>query len=422
MLHNDLSSRNAGVQDLKVLKVAERMARLRASQKAEKKSGGGSSEVATIDPHGRRAARAYLDALTGGKWGPIIKTETLSLLTVDSEIFLPTIQRLLICEKPWTVAVGPKGVEFMGLPVIPRMHTMKMDFRNEWGAGFEVFGESEGLVRFADLRVLTVDLYAPDAGNRDAVLSMVRNLQGLVDILERRQKLKGDKEPLMTLRVHLNVAEKDRKPGDYAKYSLMVKGGPRPRRWEVESSYFSSCAWFDRLWDEDVGQYRQVPSTCFFTGTWTIDLVTIPFRRLRNVSNVQLILPPSLNLWPHVRAFKEQFETELRGSTPIDLERELKLQTFHDALDDHAYDRFKKMHKDPAVYNSILYGIRQPDQMLDMYSSIGNIKIDTSFHLPHGLEADERGRLTQAEKYFGERWQTSLAAVNGLYVRGSMSS
>jgi hypothetical protein len=287
------------------------------------------------DPNSRRSKLEYMENLTGRRGAYAVHTEAASLLTVDSGIFFPVMQALLIRERPWHIGVGPKGVEFLSLPRIERMDTMRDEFKDNWNTGFEVFDESPGLMRFVMLQNLVFDIWAPPSGARDVILKMVKNMQFLVDILRNRQALEDNKEPLVKLTVNLRPPVKDR-AGDY----FLMDASITPQRGSRRRVFALDSAWFNMRRDMTTGEIAGYdPLMCLFNDTMTIDIVTLPFRRLRNINRVTLNLPPELADNEQCLTFKAAFEAELSGTPQVDMARDLKLQSFIDALDDLDYKR-----------------------------------------------------------------------------------
>jgi hypothetical protein len=173
------------------------------------------------------------------------------------------------------------------------------------------------------MRNITFDIFAPKHGDRSAVLHMVRNIQFLASMLENISRKKNNHEPLLTLIINLY--------------------GPIPSESDcflantASAPILSSCAWYNMNWDASSMLYKFTSATCLFKDTLAMVIAALPFRCLHSITDMELNLPDKLSTDTAALAFKTGFEADLRSTTPVDRSRELKLDSFMDALEHCEY-------------------------------------------------------------------------------------
>jgi hypothetical protein len=425
---------------VKVQRMVDRINRARAMKEkaeaakrrelAERMPNGGPSSKC-LDPHATQAGLDFFNTVIGDR-APFnittaadgslnivtneeatseAQTAALNLLLVDSEIFLPTLQAILYNDPPWSVSILPKGVDFMGLPLIPRMHTLKEDFTLAWKAGFEVFDSTPGLLRFGNLRNLTFNIWAPGRGRRDDLLHMTRNIQFLAKLIQDNQNAKGNLEPLYSLTINLCDPFEDR-AGDYSLINANIDNLhiTRDRNWLILS------AWSKPIESSNNSEIKgYTPAEALMNGTMAIYLVTLPFRRLRNITNVTVNLPQELRGHERAEAFKTGFEAELKGSDDLDLSDELKLETFFDRQDEMDYDRKINEMKQPGYE----CGSAQNDPALDWYyrnkrNAVNYSDQDFWMNPDNDVDVGSRSRDTTL---FNEYWDQGIVSVSALMRR-----
>jgi hypothetical protein len=335
------------------------------------------------------------------------KTKPLDLLLVDSAMFLPNVQAMLYRDPPWSINIMPDGVDFMGLPLIPRMHTLREDFTLAWQAGFEVFDSTLGLVRFGTFRNLTFNIWAPSGDIRNYLLRMTRNVQFLATLIQENQNAEDAVDHLYSLTINLCQPFESR-IHDYSPVNTEVNNLHVVR----DRNGAPISAWSKPIPSTTTKQVKDYyPAEALFAGTMAIDLVTLPLRRLRRINNVVLNLPPELRGHQRAKAFKAELEAELHGGdVPVDLSRERMLEGFFDHLDEMDYQRKIKEMKRP--------GYKQEHGMTWYYENTHNMAdfSDQMFWMNPDNEADVGARSDDTVA-FNAYWEQAILTVSDLMNR-----
>jgi hypothetical protein len=283
-------------------------------------------------PSSRRSNLNYYQEFGIGKSQELPITESSSLLTVDSQIFFPIAKAILITEKEWSVGVSAKGVDFMDLPLIARLS----DFKAQQS---RIFEESDGIVRFKELRNLVFDIYAPTHGSREEVLSMFRNVQFLAKILQEEQRVNKNHHI-----VHLTVNIRSILPNHLKPVTpisiAMATGHIGAMQAFADPDFRNtsvSNGWFVVHVDDEKRTVRYEPAISTVHETLALDIVTMPLRRLRHIVNVNFNIPEAIADLPKMVKFCADFEAELMGNSRVDSSRELLMEPLLDAFDELLY-------------------------------------------------------------------------------------